>query len=299
MMIEFESTSLERHLRAIVRELDYSYWALPTGELVISHGQEGSTLVFVSQADDVVVHLHTTLRGAVDLGEAAALSRFITAWNADCLYPTAVLDYDEAGLLVLSGQSHFSTGTAPMHDQLAAFVPAALNGAEVLISVATREFPTLAQEPELVLAPDDAAIQPAFTLDLLAAALPQIGIDRFHSDGEICLFALVNSIACTFTLDSGPSLIITGRWDLNADEDDFTRLFLICNDWNRADHSATAYCRSTDDGLHIHVDVPTLTGAGLNQGQLLRVLSHSLDAILHAIDDIAREFCGSSPVKWA
>lgn len=200
---------------------------------------------------------------------------------------------------MLCGQSHFSTGTAPTHDQLAAFVPAALRGAEVLISVATREFPALAQEPELLLAQDDAASPPAVTLDFLATALPQIGIDRFHSDGEICLFALVNSIACTFTLDSGPSLIITGRWDLNADEDEFTRLFLICNDWNRANHSATAYCRASDDGLHVHVDVPTLTGAGLHQGQLLRVLSQSLDAILHAIDDIAREFCGSSPVKWA
>lgn len=105
MMIEFESTSLERHLRAIVRKLDFSYWALSTGELVISHGQAGSTLVFVSQTDDVVVHLHTTLRGAVDLGEAAALSRFITSWNADCLYPTAVLDYDEEGSLCCVGRA--------------------------------------------------------------------------------------------------------------------------------------------------------------------------------------------------
>lgn len=299
MMIEFESTSLERHLRAIVRENDFSYWALPTGELVISHGQEGSTLVSVSQADDVVIHLHTTPRGAVALGDAAELSRFITTWNADCLYPTALLDYDEAGSLVLCGQSHFTTGTAPTHDQLAAFVPAALRGAEVLMSVATREFPALAQEPELLLAQDDAASPPAVTLDFLAATLPQIGIDSFHSDGEICLFALVNSIACTFTLDSGPSLIITGRWALNADEDEFTRLFLICNDWNLISHSATAYCRANDDGLHVHVDVPTLIGAGLSQEQLQRVLSQSLDAILHAIDEIAREFCGSSPVKWA
>ena len=141
MMIEFESTSLERHLRAIVRKLDFSYWALSTGELVISHGQAGSTLVFVSQTDDVVVHLHTTLRGAVDLGEAAALSRFITSWNADCLYPTALLDYDEEGSLVLCGQSHFTTGTAPTHDQLAAFVPAALRGAEVLISANFQPLP--------------------------------------------------------------------------------------------------------------------------------------------------------------
>ena len=86
---------------------------------------------------------------------------------------------------------------------------------------------------------------------------------------------------------------------VNADEDEFTRLFLICNDWNLISHSATAYCRANDDGLHVHVDVPTLIGAGLSQEQLQRVLSQSLDAILHAIDEIAREFCGSSPVKWA
>ena len=137
-----------------------------------------------------------------------------------------------------------------------------------------------------------------FTLDSLSEILPLIGIQRFQSDGATAIYAWVNDVLFAFALDNGPSLIIKGHWDPSLDEAEFTRLFLICNDWNRAHHGAVAFCHHTSEGLQVRMDAATITAAGLTRPQLFSAIGRGLKHILHGIDDIAHEVTGASPVEW-
>lgn len=297
-MSENEPSLLLAHTHAIARENGISCWALPSGELLVPHAAGGSTFIFVDQLEEPVLHLHTSPRGGVDFSEIADLTHLANEWNHDCLSPAVVVDYDQPECVSISGHSYLPADISPSHEQLAAFLLPALRNAEFLIDLLAQSHPALVREAAPELAPlADAPLEP-FTLDSLAEMLPLIGIQRFQSDGTTAIYAWVNDVLFAFALDNGPSLIIKGHWDPSLEESEFTRLFLICNDWNRAHHGAVAFCRHTFEGLQVRMDAATITAAGLTRPQLFSAVGRGLKHILHGIDDIAREVTGASPVEW-
>ena len=209
-----------------------------------------------------------------------------------------MVDYDQPDCVSVSGHSYLPADTSPSREQLAAFLLPALRNAEVLMDLLAQSHPGLVREASPELTPlADAPLEP-FTLDSLAGLLPLIGIQRFQSDGGTAIYAWVNDVLFAFALDNGPSLIIKGHWDPSLDEAEFTRLFLICNDWNRAHHGAVAFCHHTSEGLQVRMDAATITAAGLTRPQLFSAIGRGLKHILHGIDDIAHEVTGASPVEW-
>ncbi|MDV2432156.1 YbjN domain-containing protein [Corynebacterium tuberculostearicum] len=297
-MSENEPSLLLAHTHAIARENGISCWALPSGELLVPHAAGGSTFIFVDQLEEPVLHLHTSPRGGVDFSEIADLTHLANEWNHDCLSPAVVVDYDQPECVSITGHSYLPADISPSHEQLAAFLLPALRNAEVLIDLLAQSHPALVRETAPELAPlADAPLEP-FTLDSLAEMLPLIGIQRFQSDGTTAIYAWVNDVLFAFALDNGPSLIIKGHWDPSLEEAEFTRLFLICNDWNRAHHGAVAFCHHTFEGLQVRMDAATITAAGLTRPQLFSAVGRGLKHILHGIDDIAREVTGASPVEW-
>jgi len=297
-MSENEPSLLLAHTHAIARENGISCWALPSGELLVPYADGGSTFIFVDQLEEPVLHLHTSPRGAVDFSEIADLTHLANEWNHDCLSPAVIVDYDQPEGVSISGHSYLPADISPSHEQLAAFLLPALRNAEVLIDLLAQSHPALVREAAPELAPlADAPLEP-FTLDSLAEMLPLIGIQRFQSDGTTAIYAWVNDVLFAFALDNGPSLIIKGHWDPSLEEAEFTRLFLICNDWNRAHHGAVAFCHHTFEGLQVRMDAATITAAGLTRPQLFSAVGRGLKHILHGIDDIAREVTGASPVEW-
>ena len=297
-MSEIEPSLLLAHAHTFARDNDVSCWALPTGELLVPHAAGGSTFIFVDQLEEPVLHLHTSPRGGVDFSEIADLTHLANEWNHDCLSPAVVVDYDQPECVSISGHSYLPADISPSYEQLAAFLLPALRNAEVLIDLLAQSHPALVREAAPELAPlADAPLEP-FTLDSLAEMLPLIGIQRFQSDGTTAIYAWVNDVLFAFALDNGPSLIIKGHWDPSLEESEFTRLFLICNDWNRAHHGAVAFCHHTFEGLQVRIDAATITAAGLTRPQLFSAVGRGLKHILHGIDDIAREVTGASPVEW-
>lgn len=297
-MSEIEPSLLLSHARTIARDNDVSCWALPTGELLVPHAAGGSTFIFVDQMEEPVLHLHTSPRGGVDLSEISELAHLANEWNHECISPVVVVDYNQPDYVSVSGHSYLPADTSPSREQLAAFLLPALRNAEVLMDLLAESHPDLVCEASPELAPlADAPLEP-FTLDSLAGILPLIGIQRFQSDGTTAIYAWVNDVLFAFALDNGPSLIIKGHWDPSLDEAEFTRLFLICNDWNRAHHGAVAFCHHTSEGLQVRMDAATITAAGLTRPQLFSAIGRGLKHILHGIDDIAHEVTGASPVEW-
>ena len=178
-------------------------------------------------------------------------------------------------------------------------MPALFNAGACLEELATR-FPALMlPRPAAPDVPSELD-GPVSTVDIsrLEEMLPSLGITRFQSDSGDAIYAWINDVLFAFAIDSGPSLIIKGHWDPNLPGGEFSKMFLICNDWNRANHSASAFCHSNMDGLQIRVDYAVMTGAGLSDAQLVTALGRGIKHVLHGIDDISHDAVGSSPVVW-
>ena len=269
-------------------------------ELLFPHSPLGETRTYMDTEGEPILRFYTTHNGALGFGEIPELSEFVNDWNHDCLSPHLVLNYTTPTEVEVWGHSFLVVHQEPTTAQLAASVlPALFNAGACLEELATH-FPALMLPRPLVADEPSEPDGPVSTVDIsrLEDMLPSLGITRFQSDSGDAIYAWINDVLFAFAIDSGPSLIIKGHWDPNLPGSEFSKMFLICNDWNRTNHSASAFCHSNVDGLQVRVDYAVMTGAGLSDAQLVTALGRGIKHVLHGIDDISHDAIGSSPVVW-
>ena len=211
-----------------------------------------------------------------------------------------MLNYSSPTEVEVWGHSFLVVHQKPTTAQLSASVVPALHNAAACLEELAKHFPVLTLPRPAVPEEQTELDGPVASVDTarLEALLPALGISRFQSDGDEAVYAWINDVLFAFAIDSGPSLIIKGHWDPNLQGSEFSRIFLICNDWNRNNHSASAFCHSNVDGLQVRIDYAVMTGAGLSDAQLITALGRGIKHVLHGIDDISRDAVGSSPVAW-
>ncbi|GEB97378.1 YbjN domain-containing protein [Corynebacterium flavescens] len=270
-------------------------------ELLFPHPHQGETRLSMDTRGDPLLRFFTRHTAHLQFGDVSRLAQFVNAWNHDCLSPTLILDYGSPESVQLWGHTFFLVEDAPTTQQIeAALLPAIFN-AQSYLEALFEAFPEIARVPAPA-SPEEGE-EPgehpsAVDLDRLMEALPALGISRFHIASEQAIYTWINDILFAFALDNGPSLLIKGHWDPNIEEKEFLRVFLICNDWNRGNYSASAFCHINADGLQVRLDYAAITSGGLTDSELRLTLGRALRAILHGVDDIARNTVGSSPVKW-
>lgn len=274
-----------------------------TDELVIfPHSTAGETRVSLDAAGEPVLRFYTTHQGHLGFADIAALGEFANDWNHDCISPRVVVNYADPTAVTLWGHTFLVVQDEPQDSQLEAALVPALRNAGLFLNALANAFPTLRSQPSPA---EDSPASEDSTAEVLPVdiarvedILRRLGINRFQTDAEQSVYAWINDVLFAFVLDVGPSLIIKGHWDPNLKGEDFTRIFLTCNDWNRTHHSAAAFCHSNVDGLQVRLDYAVMAGGGLTDAQLLTSLGRGMKHILHGIDDIAREAVGASPVQW-
>lgn len=269
-------------------------------ELLFPHPPLGETRAFMDTEGEPILRFYTTHHGVLGFGDIPALSEFVNDWNHDCLSPHLILNYSAPDEVEVWGHSFLVVHQKPTTPQLSASVLPALHNAAACLEELADHFPVLTlprpttpeEQTEL-----DCPISTVDT-DRLGELLPTLGITRFQSNADEAVYAWINDVLFAFAIDSGPSLIIKGHWDPNLPGSEFSKIFLICNDWNRTNHSASAFCHSNIDGLQVRIDYALMTGAGLSDAQLITALGRGIKHVLHGIDDISRDAVGSSPVAW-
>lgn len=269
-------------------------------ELLFPHSPLGETRAFMDTEGEPILRFYTTHHGVLSFGDIPSLSEFVNDWNHDCLSPHLVLNYSSPTEVEVWGHSFLVVHQKPTTAQLSASVLPALHNAAACLEELAKRFPVLTLPRPAAPEEQTELDGPVASVDTarLEALLPALGISRFQSDGDEAVYAWINDVLFAFAIDSGPSLIIKGHWDPNLQGSEFSRIFLICNDWNRNNHSASAFCHSNVDGLQVRIDYAVMTGAGLSDAQLITALGRGIKHILHGIDDISRDAMGSSPVAW-
>lgn len=269
-------------------------------ELLFPHSPLGETRAFMDTEGEPILRFYTTHHGVLGFGDIPSLSEFVNDWNHDCLSPHLVLNYSSPTEVEVWGHSFLVVHQKPTTAQLSASVLPALHNAAACLEELAKRFPVLTLPRPAAPEEQTELDGPVASVDTarLEALLPALGISRFQSDGDEAVYAWINDVLFAFAIDSGPSLIIKGHWDPNLQGSEFSRIFLICNDWNRNNHSASAFCHSNVDGLQVRIDYAVMTGAGLSDAQLITALGRGIKHVLHGIDDISRDAVGSSPVAW-
>lgn len=269
-------------------------------ELLFPHSPLGETRAFMDTEGEPILRFYTTHHGVLGFGDIPSLSEFVNDWNHDCLSPHLVLNYSSPTEVEVWGHSFLVVHQKPTTAQLSASVLPALHNAAACLEELAKHFPVLTLPRPAAPEEQTELDGPVASVDTarLEALLPALGISRFQSDGDEAVYAWINDVLFAFAIDSGPSLIIKGHWDPNLHGSEFSRIFLICNDWNRNNHSASAFCHSNVDGLQVRIDYAVMTGAGLSDAQLITALGRGIKHVLHGIDDISRDAVGSSPVVW-
>ena len=139
-----------------------------------------------------------------------------------------------------------------------------------------------------------------------------MGVVNQHGLEDGPVLAWINEVLVSFAIDSGPSVVINGRWEPQLPAAEFSKLFLTCNDWNRTTEASSAFCHlsspelgSANDAaagpestVDVHIDYSVVTAEGLTDAQLTQHIGIGLHNILYGLDSIARDVMGVSPVKW-
>lgn len=138
------------------------------------------------------------------------------------------------------------------------------------------------------------------TIARIRDTLHQVGITKTSENAEAdTLIAWINSILFGFFIDNGPSYLVKGHWDPDLDEnEDFLRIFLLCNEWNEDQVTTKAYTHTNDTGLQVRVEFTVSVAAGLNDAQLAHNTAVAINTILSAIDSISTQATGSGAVEW-
>ncbi len=136
------------------------------------------------------------------------------------------------------------------------------------------------------------------TVDRIRDVLMDLGVEKTQGGDEV-IVAWINDVLFGFFVDNGPSYLVKGHWDPNMDpENDFLRMFLLCNDWNEASVSTKAFCHEDNDGLQVRVEFTAPVGEGLNDAQLEHNTAVAINQVLNAIDSISTDATGESAVQW-
>ncbi|MFW9143943.1 YbjN domain-containing protein [Corynebacterium striatum] len=274
--------------------------------LIFPHSTLGETRVCMDPEGEPVLRFYTTPSGHLGFAEVSAAGEFANDWNHDCISPRIMLDYDDPTAVTVWGYTFLVVQDSPTTEQLEATLTPALRNSELFLEALGDAFPSLRQAPpslfittlEMDHTDEESDTVRPVDVERIEEILRKLGINRFQTDSSQSIYAWINDVLFAFVVDVGPSFIIKGHWDPNFRGEDFTRIFLTCNDWNRANHSAAAFCHSNSDGLQVRLDYAVMTGGGMSDAQMLTTLGRGIKHILHGIDDISRESVGNSPVEW-
>ncbi|MEX3516209.1 YbjN domain-containing protein [Corynebacterium camporealensis] len=266
------------------------------GQLIFPHFPAGETRAFLDPENPHFLHFYTIHRGVLGFSDLPALNDFVNDWNFNCLSPTAILDYSSPDEVTVCGRTTVPLQPELSDAQLSGALLSSVTNADTFLEQLALKFPeTLtATKPNWDIDTHEEELTP----ERIAEFLPSIGIEKLHLSDEGPIYAWVNDVFFSFYVENGPTLNIKGHWQPELPPQDFTRVFLICNDWNRTHHAGTAYCSPDEDEVQVKIDYPVNAVAGLSDTQLRVALGLGMKTILHGIDDIALETLGTSPVRW-
>lgn len=304
-------------LVAVAKRMDltYSFSNIDSAEprFIITHDTGAQTTIQLETFPRERGVFTVNLPGSVDFDRLPELTHFVNEWNHDCISPTLVVNVSTVDTITVWGRTTLETSAGLSDPQLAEGFANALNNTSVLIDEITEHFPEL-------LAPDTSVAASVFnagpayredstiesiathprevTIDRIRGALSAMGVVRVTEIPEMGISTRINGMAFMFLLDNGPTLVAKGSWDTNLDATDFTRMFLVCNDYNRDSHLVSAFCHSNDDGLQIRMDASVPIGEGLNDEQFTIIIASTVQELLTGADHLAHQSGGVSPVSW-
>lgn len=288
-------------------------------ELVFTHSRHARTVATLGDVTNFSVHFALTFNRTLNFDDLPQAASFINDWNSSCFSPELVVDVADPDAVTLSGHTSLVVRHGLTDAQLSGLITRAITNADAAVEEALERFPHLKgtktgeQHPQVFGDPDDPdlsnpqpydapalAARAARPVDIarLTEVLSKLGITRFHSMETTGVVAWVNEILLAFLIDAGPTLVIKGHWYPNLASSEFTKLFLVANDWNRRAGAAVAYCHTDSDGLQLHMDYSVPMSGGLSDLQLSHLIAVALKDILYGIDEIARDAVGASPVEW-
>lgn len=292
--------------------------------------------VWIDYRQPMALVVDTAERIPTDFEHATALARFINTWNHDRVGPAASYRLAESGDFTVRMRRpiHIKHGLtdeqlgAELVDTLAhaasfstklrtRFLDAALDhllppqllrlqDAEVLNGrhPSLRHLPRGGREdivsaPELF-APLDAASRPVAP-ETLAGVLDSLDF-RYAMNESGIIATGVNGVPFALTVDGDSDETyarVTGMWDTGLDADEeFLRLWLVCNDVNERATGAAAYLHEFDGRLHMHAEATMLATAGAAAEQVEEFTVSSMAACLASIDYVSQLVSGRSAVEW-
>ena len=292
--------------------------------------------LWVDYTRPICLVVDTTDRVPTDFEHAGPLARFINTWNHDRVGPCASYRLMESGDLRVGMRRGIHIKHGLSDDQLAAELVDAFEHAAAFYQRLRERFldvgldqplpPQLmrAQDTEALLgrhpsrrhlprggredivsapelfAPLDAALRPVAP-ETLAGVLDSLDF-RYAMNESGIIATGVNGVPFALTVDGDSDETyarVTGMWDTGLDADEeFLRLWLVCNDVNERATGAAAYLHEFDGRLHLHAEATMLATAGAAAEQVEEFTVSSMAACLASIDYVSQLVSGRSAVEW-
>lgn len=270
-----------------------------THDLLTANNVAHSSIT-VDSSDYPTVRSDLTFTQPLPLSAMGRLAAFINEWNSSHHCPTLMLNVVNPECVMVYGHTSFLAEPGLSDTQLASALNNTLGSTAQAVEQAAKALPALAGAGVDHAAQGEAPhrVPVPVTSARIQATLAKLGIDNVTSTGPRGVAARVNGVPLTCALESGATLVAQAHWDAGLAGRDFTKAFLVCNDFNRKHDSATAFCRSTPEGLQVRMDYRVPAEDGLSNAQLELNLRLALRILLHGIDEIAVDAEGYSPVHW-
>lgn len=139
----------------------------------------------------------------------------------------------------------------------------------------------------------------------LADALETLSFSHAVDPGNEVVATGVNGVPFALTVDGGDAgsrsryARVTAMWDTGLDADeDFLRVWLLCNDVNERSAAVSTYLHEHDGVMHLHAEATLVATAGASPAQLDEFVLSSMVAGLAAVDYLSRLTQGHSAVEW-
>lgn len=296
-------------------DLEYSFSNIDSADprLIISHADGSRTTIQLEIEPRERGIMTLSLPGSVSFDRLPQLTRFVNDWNRDCISPTLVIDVSNMDAVTLWGRTTLEAAAGLSDSQLDTSIAHAMSTTAVLSNALAVEFPGLLTTDASIASrvrnagpahredsflPTASSLPREVTVERIRDALFSMGVGRVSEIPEIGVSTRINGMGFMFLLDNGPTFIAKGSWDTNLEPADFTRMFLVCNDFNRDSHLAAAFCHLNDDGLQVRMDATVPIAEGLNDEQLTAIVATTIRELLTGADHLAQQAGGVSPVTW-
>lgn len=296
----------------------------PQPQLVYHHSPHCRLTFSLNPDNPAVINCRLEFDGPIAFSAIDALAQALNEWNHDCFTPTMVFEHSGLENLTLSGHGAIVSHQGLTTAQLESCLIRALSNAGAAFDFFIDHFPEVDQAPGRSAhaswagwvpesAEGDSERPTPVSYPRLRERLRQMGVVNQHGLEDGPVLAWINEVLVSFAIDSGPSVVINGRWEPQLPAAEFSKLFLTCNDWNRTTEASSAFCHlTTTDGkdadedadpdaestVDVHIDYSVVTAEGLTDAQLTQHIGIGLHNILYGLDSIARDVVGVSPVKW-